>query len=231
MMPDAFNDGWRRFTGDWQYVSASSFKTAGDVTDELPVGAKLRYHQIASNVDTTYYSQVTSASYNSTTDLTTITIVAGSATIANTNISQPCYSYEVVPQGYPGFGNDMKMAKVALTAGNANAFAFAWQNPESTQIIIHKVIVNRTTAGGSATSVLDIGPVENATSTANTIIDGLDLNTTGIADNIADKGTSGTTRSVLLDENGGTTDYITGKILVANAASLVGYVYIYYTNI
>ena len=33
------------------------------------------------------------------------------------------------------------------------------------------------------------------------------------------------------DENGGTNDYVTGKILVANAASLVGKYYIYYTTV
>lgn len=230
-MLDVYTDGWRRFSGSWHYVSASSFKTAGDVTSQFPTGTKLRYTQVASGAETTYYSQVASApSYNSTTDETTISIVPGSATIANTAIANPCYSYEAVAQGYPGFGNDLKMAKVALTAGNANAFAFAWQNPESTKIIIHKVMVYKTAAGGTASSVLDVGPVANATSTADTLIDGLDLNSTGIADNIEDQGTNGTSRAIV-DENGGTNDYITGKILAQNAASLAGYVYIYYSKI
>lgn len=230
-MIDAYLDGWRRFSGSWHYVSASSFKTAGDVASQFPAGTKIRYTQIASLVETTYYSVVASASYNSTTNLTTVVIVPGSATIANSAISNPCYSYEEVPQGYPGFGGDIKMVKVALTAGNANAFAFAWQNPESTQVIVHKVMVNRTTAGGTGSSVLDVGPANAATDTADTIIDGLDLNATGLADNIADKGTNGTTRSVLLTANGGALDHVTGKILAANAASLAGYVYIYYSKI
>lgn len=231
MMPDIYNDGWKRFSGDWQYVSASSFKTAGNVTAEFPAGTKLRYHQIASLVDTTYYSQVASASYNSTTDVTTITILTGSATIANSAISQPCYSYEDCPQGYPTFYNDMKMVRIALTPGNANAFAFAWQNPESTKIIVHKVVIYRTAAGGTGSSVLDVGPADAATGTADTIIDGLDLNATGLADSIADGGTNGLERSVLLTENGGNLDHITGKILAQNAASLAGYVYIYYNKI
>jgi len=123
------------------------------------------------------------------------------------------------------------MVKLALAAGNANAFAFVWQNPESTKVIVTRVLVNRTTAGGTGSSVLDVGPAADATSTADTIIDGLDLNATGIADNIADKGSNGTTRSVVLDEKGGTTDYITGKILAQNAAALAGYVYIYYRTV
>ena len=121
-----------------------------------------------------------------------------------------------------------RIKRVALTAGIANAIAFAWQNPEGKSIVVTKVVVDRTTAGGAATSVLDVGPATGATETADTIIDGLDLNTTGVADNIADKGTNGTTRVAKLDKNGGTTPYITGKILVANANALVGYAYIEY---
>ena len=122
------------------------------------------------------------------------------------------------------------IAKVALTAGNANAYAFAWQNPEESKIVVERVLVNLTTAGGTATSVLDIGVVANATSTADTLIDGLDLNTTGLFDNIVDKGTNGKARQ-LVDEKGGASDYVTGKILVANAAALVGDVYIVYFTV
>lgn len=122
------------------------------------------------------------------------------------------------------------IAKVALTAGSANDYAFAWQNPEAAKIIVERVLVNLDTAGGSGNSVLDVGVVANATSTADTLIDGLDLNTTGLFDNIVDKGTNGKARQ-LVDEKGGTNDYVTGKILVANAAALVGDVYIVYFTV
>lgn len=122
------------------------------------------------------------------------------------------------------------IAKVALTAGSANDYAFAWQNPEASKIVVERVLVKLGTAGGSANSVLDIGVVANATSTADTLIDGLDLNTTGLFDNIVDKGTNGKARQ-LVDEKGGASDYVTGKILVANAAALVGDVYIVYFTV
>ena len=119
------------------------------------------------------------------------------------------------------------IAKVALTAGVANAYAFAWQNPEASKIIVEKILVNLATAGGTAGALMDIGMVANATSTADTLIDGLDINTTGLFDNRDDIGANGTTRQ-LVDEKGGASDYITGKILVQNAAALVGDVYIVY---
>ena len=123
-----------------------------------------------------------------------------------------------------------KVAKVALAAGNANAMAFAWQNPESNKILITRVIVDVTTAGGSATSVLDVDVVANATATADTIINGLDLDATGVTDHllVAGTGVGGVHKA---DEKGGANDYVTGKILVANAASLVGNVYIFYTEV
>jgi len=124
----------------------------------------------------------------------------------------------------------LKIAKGNLAAGNADAYAFAWQNPEASKILVTRVLIYLTTAGGTGSSVLDVGPVANATSTADTLINGLDLNTTGIFDNITDKGTNGKSRQIV-DENGGASDYITGKILTQNAAALAGKYYIFYTVI
>ena len=123
-----------------------------------------------------------------------------------------------------------KIAKVALTEGNTNDFAFAWQNPESVKIIVERLIVHLATAGGTGSSVLDVGTAANATTASDNIIDGLDLNTTGLFDNISDAGTNGKARG-LVDEKGGTTDFVTGRILDANAAALVGNAYIVYFEI
>ena len=124
----------------------------------------------------------------------------------------------------------LKVAKGTLKAGNADTFAFAWENPEASKIIVTRVLINITTAGGTVSSVLDVGVVANATSTADTLIDGLDLNATGIFDNITDKGGNGKSYQVV-DENGGANDYITGKILAQKADALVGKYYIFYTVI
>jgi hypothetical protein len=67
----------------------------------------------------------------------------------------------------------------------------------------------------------------NATSTGDSIIDGLDLNATGVADRHDDAGSNGG-EALKWEKNGGTNDYITGKILVQNAASLAGTVIIEY---
>lgn len=124
----------------------------------------------------------------------------------------------------------VKLVSMALTAGAADSIAFAWQNPENTAILIQRILVDITTAGGSASSVMDIGPTTSATGTAKTLMEGLDLNTTGLFDNIDDQGTGGAA-TARLDENGGTTDYVTGKILDANATSLAGNVYIEYVKV
>jgi hypothetical protein len=115
----------------------------------------------------------------------------------------------------------------AMASVNANAFAFAVQNPEGVDCIVTNVIVDITTAGGNGSSVLDIDAAANATSTGDSIIDGLDLNATGVADRHDDAGSNGG-GALKWDKNGGTNDYITGKILVQNAASLAGTVIIEY---
>jgi len=102
-----------------------------------------------------------------------------------------------------------------------NHIAFSWGNPHSYKIIIDRVFVYLTTAGGTGASVLDVGVTTAITTAVDNLIDGLNLNTTGIFDNITDKGTNGKTRQ-LLDETGGTTTFVTGAIKVAIATNLVG---------
>ena len=114
-----------------------------------------------------------------------------------------------------------------LASGNANAFAFAVQNPEGVDCLVTNVIVDITTAGGTASSVLDVDLADAATDTGDDIIDGLDLNATGTSDRHKNAGTNGGA-PVKWDKNGGTNDHVTGKILAQNAASLVGKVIIEY---
>jgi len=127
----------------------------------------------------------------------------------------------------------VKVAKGDLEGGAANSFAFAWNNPESTDILVQKVIIDITTAGGTATSVLDVGVAASATGTADTIFDGIDLNSTGISvsTNVSDTGTNGDEKVHKVDANGGTNDWITGKILVEKCDDLVGKYYIEYITV
>jgi hypothetical protein len=116
---------------------------------------------------------------------------------------------------------ELRTASGALTAGNANAFAIAWNNPES-QAIWAQLMVEITTAGGTAGALLDAGSAANATTTSDNLIDGADLNATNLLVSSA---------WVKLDANGGATDWITGQILVANAASLAGKFYVKYIGV
>ena len=124
----------------------------------------------------------------------------------------------------------VKVAVATLAGGAANAFAFAWQNPESVAILIQRIFVDRTAAGGTATAVLNIGTAADATTHSDNLIDGLDANATGLADNITDGGTNGKSRQKL-DAKDGTTDHITGQILTEAAEALAGKVYIEYVKV
>lgn len=122
--------------------------------------------------------------------------------------------------GYIGKG-EVRGAAGALAAGNANAFAFAWQNPETQSVIVTEITIDITTAGGTAGAVIDVGSGATGTTASNNLIDDGDLNTIGVL--VSDN-------RVTLAENGGAVDYITGQILVQNAASLAGNYYIKYVG-
>ena len=108
-----------------------------------------------------------------------------------------------------------------LEGGNANGFAFAVQNPEDVDCVVTNVVLNIETAGGTALSVLDVDVASDAAATGNNIIDGLDLNTTGVFDRHSSAGTNGGSPRKW-DRRGGGNDYVTGKILSRNAAALSG---------
>lgn len=123
-------------------------------------------------------------------------------------------------------GGSVQYAAVSLTGGAANAFCMAWLNPVSGTILIKGLAVRITTAGGTATAVLDFGTGATATTHSDNLIDGLDANAAGLADNITNKGSNGKTLGVLT-----TGQYLTGQILTEAATALVGKAVIFYVPI
>ena len=118
----------------------------------------------------------------------------------------------------------VKVAKVALIAGTGTSGGevLAWANPEGATIIVHRLVLDITTqATGAANG--DFGPAANATTSNDTLIDGVDIGTAAIlADNYDESGTNGLTSIKLTSSQ-----YITGTPS-ATAAGLVGNAYIYY---
>ncbi len=119
----------------------------------------------------------------------------------------------------------------SLIAGIANAIGFTWHNLESQDILIKKVVIEITTAGGTVGSHLDAGIADDAAGTnrGTEFFDDLLLNTPQIDD--AWVGGDGGTQVkwvVCQDSVSATDGWVVGQILDANAASLVGKYYIEY---
>lgn len=132
-------------------------------------------------------------------------------------------------RGYLASGEERSVSG-ALIAGVADAFCFAWQNPESVAVIVTKVVVDVTTAGGTVNSVLHAGSAADATTESDNLIDGADLNAIAVYDNLNDAGVNGKSKQKLA-ASGGATDWVTGRIKVANASLLAGKYYIHYTGV
>ena len=124
----------------------------------------------------------------------------------------------------------LKCAKVALANADTAGGVLAWQNPESSAIILVRVVIDRTTKSTGACT-LDVGTAANGTTSSDNLIDGLDVGTaTGVGDNIEDKGTNGKSRQ-RMDAKGGATDYITASKATGAAAGLAGNAYIFYHEV
>ena len=124
----------------------------------------------------------------------------------------------------------VKCAKVALSAADTAGGILAWQNPEASAIVVLRLLIDLTTAATGAVTA-DFGPAANATTSSDTLIDGVDLNTaTGVFDNFDNPGNDGKSLQ-RLDAKGGTTDHVTGSLAAGAAAGLKGNAYIFYMEV
>jgi hypothetical protein len=119
------------------------------------------------------------------------------------------------------------VARVALAALDTGGGVLAWANPETTAIIITRVVVDVTTKTTGACTV-DVGTTAtSATTSSDTLLDGLDVGTaTGTFDNITEKGTNGKSRQRLAAGK-----WVTGSMASGAAAGLVGWAFISYMKV
>ncbi len=96
---EGYGGGWTPAGETWTYVSATSFRIAGDVTAKYQPGDKLKLTQT-----TVKYFYVLSAVYGAPN--TTITVTAGSDySVANAPITAPYFSKAASPQSFPDWFN------------------------------------------------------------------------------------------------------------------------------
>lgn len=118
----------------------------------------------------------------------------------------------------------LKKATGALAAVDTGGGVFAWANPETGYILIHHVVLNVTVKSTDACTV-DVGTTAvNATTSADNLIDGKDINAaTGIFTNDESAGTNGKPIKRLA-----TGKWVTASKASGASAGLVGTYEIYY---
>ena len=114
-----------------------------------------------------------------------------------------------------------------LEPGPANSQSFSIRNPENVDCIVTNVIINITSAGGTASSVLDVDVVATGGSNGDGIIDGLNLNEAGVFDRHKNSGANGGAPAKW-DKRGGNDDYLTGTVRSQSASLLAGKVVVEY---
>jgi len=145
-MPDltyAPRPGWTLTSDTWVYASATSFTIAGvDRTAQFPIGAKVQY----TNGGTTKYAYVASAAFSTNT---TVTLLANSTySIANSAITEPKYSYQDTPAGFPNWGSADQNSALALeVASNVSKLSTSRRN----RIINGDMHIDQRNAGAAST--------------------------------------------------------------------------------
>lgn len=112
------------------------------------------------------------------------------------------------------------VAGTTTTGGDVISIA----NPEGADLKITRVLVDVTTAATGAAN-MDVGVAANGTTSADTLLDGIDIGTAAAMFDNADATDQGTNGKA--SRTWGSTQYVTGTPS-ATAAGLVGYVYIEY---
>ena len=119
-----------------------------------------------------------------------------------------------------------KIAKVALGAKDTGGGVLAWANPETTSILIQRVIFDVTTKSTGACT-LDVGTTAtSATTSSDNLMDGINVATAGVFDNITNKGESGKSLQKLAKGK-----WVTASKATGSAAGLAGFAYIEYVVI
>lgn len=116
--------------------------------------------------------------------------------------------------------------RYVLAALDTGGGILSLANPEGADVIIMRLILSVTTVATAACTI-DAGVAAASTTSADNLIDGLDVNSaTGVFDNIDDQGTNG--QSVLKWESG---QYLTVSMASGAAAGLAGYAYVEYIRV
>ena len=119
-----------------------------------------------------------------------------------------------------------KCVEVPLVAGAADAIIGYWSNPLGKPCVVSKVLVRLKEAGGTATSVIDVGTARAKTTGSDNLIDGADANAVALYDNVTNKGANGKTLQFLPEDS-----FVTAQLKVEKADDLEGSMFITYTDL
>jgi hypothetical protein len=162
------------------------------------------------------------------------------------NVVMPAGSTAVVTSGDSTVTDSPKTCAAGATTlvtvatgGGADTFtitvhcnAFAWHNPEAQDVLIKKVVLNRTAAGGTATAEINVGIADNGTVDdpgAEFFENLLANNAAALHDSYVAAGTSYGTQTIWVncqDSASATGGWVVGKIDTEIANSLAGTYYI-----
>jgi hypothetical protein len=156
-----------------------------------------------------------------------VTSIGGGATVTNSPKTCPAGATTLVTVATGGT-NDFTIT--------VHCNAFAWHNPELQDILVKKIVINRSAAGGTATSEMNVGIADNGTVDDPGIefFDSILVNNAAaIHDSYVAGGTSYGTQTIWVncqDSASATGGWVVGKLDTEIANALAGSYYIEYVG-
>ena len=114
----------------------------------------------------------------------------------------------------------VRTARVTMTASTGAGAALSWQNPTGGRILVTSLVIDITTASGTAT--IDAGVAADGTTSSDTLIDGKSTAAAAVISSINDGGTNGKAAQALTSSQ-----FVTGSI-TGTIGSFAGVAYISY---
>jgi len=117
--------------------------------------------------------------------------------------------------------------KIPLDALAAANDIVSVENPFGVEVIIIEASIHVKVVGGTATAVIDVDVVADATATGDDIFDGIDANALTLVSMLeAGAGTNAEHTGQVWNIAGGANDFLNAKLLVAAAAALEADLYV-----
>jgi len=151
-------DGWIQSADAWVYVASNQFKIVSvDRTALFPKGTRIK----CTNNAVTVYGDVIASAVSGSDTLITLAPNDDFSFVSTSLITNPFYSYDQIPQGYPGWFNFTPTYGGFNSAGGNPVYSYKYKISGNSITIYMNATINGTSNDTIFTFTLPVAPSQN----------------------------------------------------------------------